>query len=203
MQLLPRDEKFFDLLLDQAKLAFEASTLLAGGFKNGSASKIRDLERKGDQGLRQINRRLHKTFITPIDPEDIQQLASLIDEILDHLEAVSYRIDAYGINNPPERMSDAARRVNGCVEATLQAITTLQQDGVQKPDGLTQRCEEINRRELETEDFIREAVRDLFAHERDPIALMKHKEIYEFFESTADCCENVADVLEAIAVKNS
>ena len=211
MQLLPRDEKFFELLVDQVKIVFEASRvfseMMADGAtppdSGGSAQKVRELERKGDEALRQIYRRLHKTFITPIDPEDIHQLAARIDEILDHLDAAAYRLDAYGIGKSAERVPEVAGMVHECVGATVRAIETLKREGVRKPDALTERCEEINRLELKTEDRVREVVRELFANERDAIVLMKRKEVYELLESTADCCENVATVLEAVAVKNS
>jgi uncharacterized protein Yka (UPF0111/DUF47 family) len=211
MQLLPRDEKFFDLLVAQAKLAFEASTVLADGLGGGkkestaaaTAQKIRDLKCKGDDALRQIYHRLHKTFITPIDPEDIHALATGIDEILDHLEAVAYRVSAYEIDGSENVLAEIARLVHECVGATLQALETLEREGVKKPDELTQHCEEINRRELETEDRVRAVIRDSFANERDPIALIKRKEVYELLESTGDSCENVANVLEGVAVKNS
>src|SRR5579863_6068367 len=211
MELLPRDEKFFDLLIEQAKTVYQASSLLAAGLGEGAgqsdalgtAQKVRDLERKGKETARQIYRRLHKTFITPIDPEDIHELASRIDEILDHLDSVAYRLEAFGLEGSCERMSPLARMVHGCVEATVEALRVLQREGVKKPDELTNSCEEINRRELETEERVRALIRDLFKSERDPIALIKQKEVYELFESTAHCCEHVADVLEAIAVKNS
>ncbi len=211
MRILPRDETFFDLLVSQAKNVLEASRLLESGLTgsagktefNATAQQLRDLERKGDAQLRAILYRLHKTFITPIDPEDVHQLASRIDEILDHLDAAAYRIDAYGLDRPPAGLQDIARQVHGCVQATVEALEVLERDGVKKPDLLTTRCEEINRRESETEDSVRAAVRDLFANERDPITLIKHKEICEFLESAADCCEDVAATLETIAVKNS
>jgi uncharacterized protein Yka (UPF0111/DUF47 family) len=100
-------------------------------------------------------------------------------------------------------MPEIAKMVHGCVEVTLQALETLRSEGTKKPDALTERCEEVNRRELETEDRVRKAVRNLFANEHDAITLIKHKEIYELLESAAGCCKNVADALEAIAVKNS
>ena len=149
-----------------------------------------------------MNRRLHKTFITPIDPEDIHQLASLIDEILDHLDAVAYRFEAFGLEDSPVRVPEIARMVHGCVEAMSRPSKSSRR-WVQKADELTKRCEEINQREFKTENRVRQVVRDLFANERDPIALIKKKEVYELLESTGDCCENLADVLEAVAVKNS
>jgi hypothetical protein len=211
MELLPRDEKFYDLLIEQVKIVSEASSLLAAGLGAGDveqdslgiAQKIRDLERAGDQVLRQIYKRLHKTFITPIDPEDIHELASRIDEILDHLDAVAYRFDAFGLESSHRRLAEVAGMVHGCVEATIEALKVLQREGVKKPEELTTCCEEINRRELATEDRVRELIRELFKTEHDPIALIKQKEVYELLEATADCCEDVADVLEAVAVKNS
>lgn len=211
MNLLPRDETFFDMLVEQARNVLDASILVADGLSSSpnqpdahaTAQKVRELELKGDEMLRAINRRLHKTFITPIDPEDIHQLSALIDEILDHLDAAAYRIEAFGFERSSERAAEVARLVRGCAEATFEAMETLQHMGVKNPDELTLRCETIQRRELETENRVRELVRDLFANEKDPIALMKQKEVYELLESAADCCENVADVLEAIAVKNS
>jgi uncharacterized protein Yka (UPF0111/DUF47 family) len=211
MHLLPRDEKFFDLLVEHARIVLDASSLVANGSRSGPgqsdahamAEKVRELELKGDDALREINRRLHKSFITPIDPEDIHQLAALIDEVLDHLDAAAYRIEAFGIDGSSERVAEVARMVHGCAEAMFEAMESLQRDGVKNPDELTKRCEAINRRELELENRVRELVRDLFANEKDPIALMKQKDIYELLESAGDCCEYVADVLEAIAVKNS
>ncbi len=210
MQFLPHDEKFFELLVAQIKIVFEASSVLAEGLggtntadAGGIARKIRELEKSGDIALRQIYQRLHKTFITPIDPEDIHELATRIEEILDHLESVAFRIDSYGMGRLLGEMPEVARMLHGCIAATRNAIEVLERDGVKKPEELTKCCQEINRRELAIEDKVRELVRELFAKESDAIALMKQKELYELLESTADCCEDVADVLEAISVKNS
>jgi len=210
MHLLPQDEKFFDLLVDQAKIVLDASRLIAEGLQSsgqpdflGTAQKVRDLERKEEEAARQIYRRLHKTFITPIDPEDIHALAMEIDEILDHLDAAAYRCDAYRLEGTPDGMPEIAGLVNECVGATVQALETLNREGVKNPDELTRQCDGIQRRELEIEDRVREAVRHLFATEQNAIALIKQKEIYELFESAGDGCKNVADVLEAVAVKNS
>jgi uncharacterized protein Yka (UPF0111/DUF47 family) len=162
----------------------------------------RELEIKGDDAVREIRRRLHKTFITPLDPEDIHALAELIDEILNHLDAAAYRFDAFGMEASGS-VSEIAGMVDGCVQAVFDAVETLRREGVKKPEALAACCDLINRREFETENRVRELLRDLFRNEKDPIALIKQKEIYELLETTADCCEDVADVLEVIAVKNS
>lgn len=211
MRLLPRDEKFFELLTEQGKIVLDASSLMAKAMKTDglpsdfheTAQKIRELERKGDSLLRNIYHKLHKTFITPIDAEDVHALASRIDEILDHLEAAAYRFEAYGLQRTPEGIPEIAQMVNGCVAMTVEALETLQRDGPENSQGLQAKCEQINKLELDTEERVRQAIRELFANERDAIALMKQKEIYELLESAADCCEDVADTLEAVAVKNS
>ncbi len=167
------------------------------------AQEVKGLECKGDEATRNICRRLYQTFITPIDPEDLHLLATLIDDILDRLDAVAYRFDAFGMDRIHERTAEIARMVDGCVTAVVEAVEFLHSDGVKKPEGLTKVCEEINRREFATERRVREVIRDLFATERDAIELIKQKEIYELLEATADRCEDVADVLESIAVKNS
>jgi uncharacterized protein len=141
MQLLPRDERFFELLVEQAKLAFDASRAFAEMMANGyapadsvgAAQKVRELERKGDEAARQIYRKLHKTFITPIDPEDIHQLAASIDEILDHLDAAAYRMDAYGIGKSAVCAPEIARMVHECVAATLRAVETCNARAFRNP----------------------------------------------------------------------
>ncbi len=210
MTLLPRDEQFFHLLVQQSMIVFEASRLLAEGLVGpgqpdylGTAQQVRDLERKEEDAARQIYRRLHKTFITPIDPEDIHELTTGIHRILNHLDSAAYRCDAYRLESPPEGLPEIARMVHRCVTATVRALETLEREGIKKPDELAQSCEVVNRLELETEDRVRTAVRQLFATARDAIALIKHKEIYELLGSAADGCKDVADVLEGIAVKNS
>src|ERR1700722_16379154 len=122
MHLLPQDEKFFDLLVEQGQVVLEASRLIADGLQGsgqpdflGSAQKVRELERKEEAAARQIYQRLHKTFITPIDPEDIHELATGIHEIIKHLDAVAYRCDAYRLERPPEGMPEIARQIHECV----------------------------------------------------------------------------------------
>ena len=210
MQFLPRDHKFFDLLVDHARMALNASSVLAQGISEGGteqgrnmASRIRDIERAGDKALRELDRKLHQTFITPLDGEDIHELGSTVDDILDHLDAVAWRIDAYGLNDSPGDLPQIVQMVHGCIESSVAALQSLQKNGVDKPDELTDLCQEINARELATEDRVRVVMRDLFRTERDPIALMKKKEVYDLLEQTGDYCETLADVLESVAVKNS
>ena len=207
MQLLPQDEKFFTLLAEQSSIVLEAASALAEGMRGtdslGTAQHVRDLERKGEEVLRNIYRRLHKTFITPIDPEDIHHLASEVDKILDHIDAVAYRLDAYEMKRPTGPLVEIAVMLEGCVGVTHRAMQFLEKEGVKKPDELTTLCEEINRQEIQTEERVRAAIRELFANERDVISLIKQKEIYELLESAADSCETVADALEGVAVKNS
>lgn len=211
MELLPRDAKFFELLGEQAQLVREASNLLEKGVLGAAgggdfaitAGQVRNLERKGREALSAINRRLHKTFITPIDPEDITYLSTMIDEVLNQLDAAAYRMDAFGLGKSTESLPEAAAMARDCVDAMCDAVEALGREDVWKSGELTEKCEEVNRRGLDSENRIREIVRKLFARERDAIALIKQKEVFEMLETTCDSCERVANILESIAIKNS
>ena len=203
MQFLPHDEKFFDLLVEQGRLVLRASNLLASelGSTNGKpdwhemARKVRDLECQGDQATRNIYHRLHKTFITPVDPEDLHRLATLIDDILDQLDAVAYRFDAFGMDRIHERAAEIARMVDGCVAGVFGALEFLRKEGVKKPDesdAPVRRDQPAGVRD--GEPGARGGHATCLRARTDPIALIKQKEIYELLEPTADCCENVADV---------
>src|SRR5262249_48923658 len=157
-----------------ARIVRDASDTLASCLKTANhagdtARQVRELEHQGDAAVRKIYRLLHRSFITPIDPEDIHHIASLSDEILDHLDAVAYRIEAYDIEGSRQPLSEVAGMVHDCVQATCSAVETLQREGVRKPEELTRQCEEVNRREWAAEERLRAVVRDLFANERDPI----------------------------------
>jgi uncharacterized protein Yka (UPF0111/DUF47 family) len=198
----------FELLLEHARIVLDASDTLAECLKNGNqvgetARRVRDLEHSGHEALRKICCILRRSFITPIDPEDIHYIGSLSEEILDHLEAVAYRIEAYDMERSRQQISEVSGMAHECVQATYSALETLQREGVRKPDELTRKCEEVSRRESAAEERLRAATRELFVNEHDPIQLMKQKEICGLLKATGDCCEDMADVLEAVAVKNS
>ena len=204
MRLLPREEKFFDLFLKQVGIINQASRLLLEGVKSGNsrlagiAEQVIDLEHRGDEVIHEIFTRLNQTFITPLDPEDIHSLSSKLDDVLDGIEDTIHRMVAYRLEVVPKPMIALSEVVCTCSIALQKAFQALEAD---KP--LMEHCIEINRLENEGDRLGRKAVADLFDNEKDPILLIKLKEIYEFLEDTIDSCEDVADVLQNVVVKNS
>ena len=204
MRLLPREEKFYHLFLKQVEIISEASRLLLEGVRGGSArmagaaTEINVLEHRGDEVIHELFTRLNQTFITPIDPEDIHNLSSALDNVLDGVEDTAHRLVSYRIDPVPCHMIKLSEIVASCSKALKAAFEALENSGP-----IMEHCIEINRLENEADLIGRASVADLFDKEKDPIALIKLKEVYEFFEGTIDSCEDVADVLQNVVVKNS
>ena len=204
MRLLPREEKFYGLFLKQADIISEAARLLLDGVRAGNstlaafAMEINVLEHRGDELIHEIFTRLNQTFITPLDPEDIHNISSSLDNVLDGLEDTSHRLLSYHIDPIPPSMIVLAEIVRNCAKALHSAF-----DALEAGRPLMEHCIEINRLENEGDLIGRGAIADLFNKEKDPILLIKLKEVYDFFEETIDSCEDVADVLQNVVVKNS
>jgi uncharacterized protein len=204
MRLLPREEKFYHLFHKQVEIISEAARLLLDGVRSGdsrmagAATEITVLEHKGDEVIHEVFNRLNQTFITPIDPEDIHAVASALDNVLDGIEDTSHRLVAYRIDPIPPTMIMLAEMVAACAKEMHAALTELEKNGA-----TMQHCIEINRIENEADRIGRSAVADLFNNEKDPIRVIKLKEVYDYLESTVDSCEDVADVLQNVVVKNS
>ena len=204
MRLLPREEKFYHLFLKQVATISDAARLLLEGVRVGNsrmaeaATEISVLEHKGDEVIHEIFTRLNQTFITPLDPEDIHNISSALDNVLDGIEDTAHRLVSYRIDPIPHIMVTLSELVAGCAKALTGAFEALEKNGP-----IMEHCIEINRLENEADRIGRSAVADLFNKEKDPITLVKLKEVYEFFEATVDSCEDVADVLQNVVVKNS
>ncbi len=204
MRLLPREEKFYHLFIKQVDIISQASKLLLDGVRAGNsrmatcATEISVLEHRGDELIHEIFTRLNQTFITPLDPEDIHNISSALDNVMDGIEDTAHRLVSYKIDPIPTNMVTLAETVANCAKALHHAFVALE-----KGQPLTDHSIEINRLENDADLIGRAAVVDLFNKEKDPITLIKLKEVYEFFEDTIDSCEDVADVLQNVTVKNS
>jgi uncharacterized protein len=204
MRLLPRDEQFYQLFLKHIDKTVQAASLLAEAADLGdgqlmtAASRIHALEQEGDEVIHEIYVRLNRTFITPIDPEDIHSLSSSLDDILDGIEDCSHRMVAYRVHAPPKPMAELCRIILKSVRTLERAFTALSRNAP-----LTEHCIEVNRLEQTADDLGRDAVSNLFMMETDCILLMKLKEIYDILEQTVDNCEDVANALQNVVVKNS
>ena len=204
MNLLPRDEKFHELFRKQVDVISQAARVLLDALQIGqsrmasAATEIRVLEHRGDEVIHSIFTRLNQTFITPLDPEDIHKISSSLDDVLDGIEDTAHRLSSYNIDPIPPDMLELARILNACAASASRAFEALEKKGL-----ILEHCIEINRLENEGDLITRSAVDDLFRKQKDPIVLIKLKEVYEFFENTIDRFEDVADVLQNVVVKNS
>jgi uncharacterized protein Yka (UPF0111/DUF47 family) len=204
MNLLPRDEKFFQYFQQQVKLICQAAGLLVEGASAGNAHlanaahQIHALEEQADTILHETYTRLNSTFITPLDPEDIQSLSSHLDDVIDGIEDSVHRMLDYRIDPMPGTVLELCCIVQSCCLILQKAF-----DALAKGEPFIDHSIEINRLEEAADQLGRTAVKDLFEREKDPIRIIKLKEIYEFLEQTTDYCEDVADALQNVQVKNS
>jgi len=204
MNLLPREEKFFEYFHQQVTFICQAADLLAEGAASGNAHlasaahQIKAIEEQADTVIHEIYTRLNSTFITPLDPEDIHSLSSHLDDVIDGIEDSVHRMLAYRIDPLPGTVLELCRLVQSCGLSLLKAFEALA-----KNQPFMDHCIEINRLEEAADQLVRAAVADLFLNEKDPIRIIKLKELYEFLEQTTDYCEDVADALQNVQVKNS
>lgn len=204
MRFLPREEKFFELFLQQIKIIREAAGLLHGGVQAANsrlreaAETIAVLENQADEIIHEIFLRLNQTFITPLDPEDIHSLSSHLDDVMDGIEDLAYRMVAYDIDPVPEAIMHGCGELVNCVASLEKAFIALHSN-----EKVLEHCIEVNRIEEMVDVLTRRAIRDLFQNEKDPIKLIKLKEMYELVEATTDFCEDVAVALQNVVVKNS
>jgi hypothetical protein len=203
MNLLPRDNEFLFLFERHGQILLRASKLFVSGIEDGFdgvqriQADIGEIEAEGDKVVHSIFARLRSTFITPFDPEDIQSLATAMDNVLDHIDDVAFRIVAYRLKPLPSAVKVLAVMVSKCCSLLTDALGAL---SAGKP--VLNYCIEINRLENEADKVERNLIAELFLSEKDAIELIRKKEIYELLEATTDRCEDVADVIQNVAVKN-
>ncbi|MEW6245356.1 MAG: DUF47 family protein [Nitrospirota bacterium] len=201
--LIPREEAFFDLFRKAAHNMIEGSRLLKDMMEDFAnpvekARRIKQVEHDGDTITHDIARKLNQTFITPIDREDIHDLASAIDDILDVVEAIADRFVLYKVEKPTEMAIKLSNVLYQASEAVGAAVDLL---GKSHTD-MNEVSVRVNSLENEADRISRDAISRLFDKETDPIAVIKWKEIYENFEAGTDRCEDVANILERIALKH-
>ena len=206
IRLFPREETFLPQFMRATEVIVEAAVALdkiAGDFTDVDVkvAKIKHLEHEGDQVAHRTFALLSRTWITPIDREDIYNLVKALDDVLDYIDAGAARLVLYKIKAPTPEFKGATELIVQSAKAIQRAVALL---GDLKDSGaILEACVEINRLENEADTLNRMAIGRLFDSEKDPIALMKWKEIYEVLEEATDCCEDVANVLEQIVLKSS
>jgi len=202
-KLIPKEEKFFDMFISMAQNAHEASKLLTVMMEypekiRDTAESIKALEHKGDRMTHDLIIKLNKTFIVPIDREDIYGLSSKLDDVTDLTESIARRLVLFKVTEVSEPALELARVLQRSTAAIVVAVSELQ-NGMKVMDA----CIEINRLEDEADHIYHLALGKLFESEIDPITLIKWKELYEKLEASLDRCEDVANVIEGIVIKNA
>ena len=203
MRLLPRETKFFSMFAELSGSLIDGARLLRailGDFENVGVrvQQLKEIEHRGDEITHAILTKLNQTFITPFDREDIHRLAATMDDVLDYLNAAGERLVMYKITSAPSAAGDLADLVIRQSEQIGKAVSLLE-----KHQHVLDYCVEINRLENEADHVAREAIAALFEREKDPIALIKIKELYEVLERASDKAEDVANVLESVVLKSA
>lgn len=162
--------------------------------------EMKQLEHQGDEYTHTIITELNKTFITPIEREDILELIKRLDDVLDGIEACVSRFDMYQILKSDQIIRDFADCLRRCVLEIKSAIYLLTQ---KKLLAMQQHCVKLHELENEGDALMRKGIKNLFLNVKDPIELIKYKEIYERLEETTDSCEHVSNTLQSIIMRNS
>jgi predicted phosphate transport protein (TIGR00153 family) len=207
--LMPKDTQFFDYFERDVDNLLSASHIFKEMMSNGISKeeraqkirKIEELEHKGDEVTHQIFSSLGATFITPFDREDIHLLASKLDDILDYLQGAANRIVLYKVETITPEMEQLAGMIDEAVIELHQAVTHLRNF---KDIELMKSClVKVNSVENRADDLFERAIARLFEECKDPITLIKQKELLVSLETATDQCEDAANVIESIIVKNA
>jgi len=203
VRLIPRDTKFFELFENMASNVTEGARVLhqiLQTFENVEAGvqRIKEIEHRGDDMTHAVMTKLNQTFITPFDREDIHRLASSLDDVLDFVNAAGQRLVLYKIRRATSPAAELAGLIVRQSEELTKAVSLLE-----KNKHVLEHCVEINRLEDEADSVCRQAIANLFENEKDPIELIKMKELYEVLEMATDKAEDAANVLEAVVLKSA
>ena len=200
--LIPREVRFFDLFEQQSQHIIKGAQLLRELVNNFSDARakshaIKEVEHQGDQVTHDIVKKLNTTFITPIDREDIHDLATRLDDVLDFIEAAAERLVVYRIKEPTSAsraMAEVIVQQTHAMERAIKCLRTMD-------PGFHEHAVEVNRLEYSADNLLRDSLAALFEEQADPIEVIKWKEIYETMETVTDRCEDVVNVIEGIILK--
>ena len=202
-RILPREETFFQMFNELAENIDAGAKAIVDLLENYSnvpvqVEIIKGLEHKGDNITHALMKRLDQTFITPFDREDIHELSSKIDDVLDLTDAAASRLVTYRVESIRPGVADLAKVLKLATGEVVAAIKVLE-----KHDHILDHCIEINRLENEGDRLSRALIAQLFDEEKDPVQIIKWKEIIEVLETAIDKCEDVANVIESVILKNA
>ncbi|MBN1653690.1 MAG: DUF47 domain-containing protein [Deltaproteobacteria bacterium] len=205
-RFIPREGKFFELFNASAEQSVKAAKALRAMLDDldnaeSHAREIKEIEHAGDEITHMTIELLHKTFITPLDRDEIHRLIATMDDIVDYLEDAALRVHQYGLTQAPQEakdLTDICINSAQCIERAVKRLHDLS-----FTNGILQECIEINRLENDADSLLALAKVRLFREEQDTRQLIKLKEIYELLESVTDRCEDVANIIEGIVLQYS
>jgi hypothetical protein len=201
---MPKGRDFFNLFDKQALLAVEAASFFielckTGKFDDANIQKMRDIEHEGDILTHEIIDTLNRTFITPFDREDIHALTSELDDVVDLIHSITTRMRLYRLTSADSNLMQFSEVIEQSTRALAKAINGLKE--IKRPRPILDHCIEINRLENVGDQLREIAIGSLFENSTDPVSIIKWKEIYEVAEIVLDKCEDVANIVESIIVK--
>ncbi|ADL42369.1 Putitive phosphate transport regulator [Caldicellulosiruptor obsidiansis OB47] len=205
--IIPKENQFFVLLEDAVENAYQSAVMLNQLLNNLSnmqelISKLEKAENKGDDITHQVIELLNKTFITPLDREDLFAIIKEIDNIVDSLETVAHRFEIYNVNTVRPEAKILSEMIINCTKELKGVVENLKD--LKNTRLIKEKIIEVNRIEDEGDIVYRNAIKKLFAENKDkPIEVIIWKEIFGFLEDTLDACEDVANVIEGVVTKNA
>src|SRR6266496_1934688 len=203
MRLIPRERKFFRMFSEVSENLTDGARLLHDILKNPNdltvrIGRLQEIEHRGDEMTHDIIRMLNQTFITPFDREDIHALTSSLDDVLDYVNSAATRMKLYRITAPPPAAAVLAGLIVKQSEELSKCVSLLEEH-----QRVLDHCVVVNQLENEADRVSRKAIAELFEYEKDPIQLIKLKELYEVLETATDKAEDAANVLEAVVLKSA
>ena len=206
MRLIPKEEKFYDLFEELINKIEEGGTMFlcmveTYEYPLPKIAKLKELEHEADVITHRTYEKMHKTFLTPLDREDIYDLVNKMDSIMDMIEAAAARMSLYKVKKPTKVIIDQAKILNAAIKKVKLIVCSMRD--MKNSKMIIDACVEINTLENEGDIVLRSAMVDLFENEKDAIELIKWKEIFERIEEAIDVCEDVSNIVEGIVLKHA
>ena len=206
MRFIPKEEKFYDLFEELINKIEEGGNVFLDMVETyeyplPKITKLKELEHEADVITHRTYEKMHKSFLTPLDREDIYALVNKMDSILDMIEASAARMNLYKVKKPTKVIIDQAKILNEAI-SKVKLIVCAMRD-MKNSKMIIDACVEINTLENEGDIILRTAMVDLFENEKDAIELIKWKEIFERIEEALDVCEDVSNIIEGIVLKHA
>ena len=206
MRLFPRTENFFEQFEELADKIEEGGLLFLEmtqkyDYSDVRVAKLKEIEHEADVITHKTYEKMHKTFLTPIDREDIYALVNKMDSIMDVIEATAVRLRLYKVQKPSDEIIKQAQILYDAIGKVKEIIHALR--NMKNSEMILKGCVEINTLENAGDIVLRSIMADLFENEKDAIELVKWKDIYQLLEEAIDVCEDVSNIVEGIVLKNA